>query len=54
MPVEPIALSLKTEGTFIMNSDNATCGGGAWSTQGAYSGHACGIGECSNSSEMKR
>jgi hypothetical protein len=33
MPVTPIALSLKAEGTFITNSDNATCGGGALSTQ---------------------
>src|SRR5260370_18028212 len=54
MPVKPIALSLKAEGTFIMNSDNATCGGSAWSTQAVNDFmYACGVGECSNSSEIR-
>ena len=52
--MKAIALSLKAEGIFIVNSDNSTCGGDALSTQaGNDSTYACGRGECSDSSEIR-
>jgi hypothetical protein len=37
-----------------MISDNATCGGSAWSTQTVNdSTYTCSVGECSNSSEVR-
>jgi hypothetical protein len=36
-----------------MTSDNATYGGGAWSTHAVYD-FGCGVGECSNSSEIRK
>ena len=37
-----------------MISDNATCGGSAWSTQTVNdSTYTCSVGECSNSSEIR-